>query len=128
MFKPSVLKPVSYVALVCCILGLLITLLAIIGLHSDFRFYLMMISWAMLLYSSYLAIKLSSYELYEEDMRKMGYLVYGIIVLFVLFMFFNLSLGILAAFYIMITLHNRKKGFDAWINEQNQQATEIMES
>jgi len=83
--------------------------------------YIMAISWALLLYSSYLGIKLSKYELYDEDFKRLGISVYGIIVLFILFSFFNIGLGIIAACYIAFRLHMQKSGMDTWIKENQGQ-------
>jgi hypothetical protein len=83
--------------------------------------YIMAISWALLLYSSYLGIKLSKYELYDEDFKRLGISVYGIIVLFILFSFFNIGLGIIPACYITFRLHMQKSGMDTWAKENQGQ-------
>ncbi len=119
MFKPAVLKIVSYIALVCCLLGVLLTILEL-NITGKFTFYLIMLSWILLLYSSFLSIKLSSYELYEEDVKKLGYNVYGILILFILFLLLHISMGILPAGFIALRLHNQKKGMDAWMSEKNE--------
>jgi hypothetical protein len=117
MFKPSTLKIVSYIALVCSVLGVLLAIAERAAVNS-WTIYLTMISWGLLIYSSYLGTKLSTYELYDEDRKKLGYYIYGILVLFVLFLLFNLSLGILAAIFLAISLHNQKTGFDKWMKEK----------
>ncbi|MES2060910.1 MAG: hypothetical protein V4456_03265 [Bacteroidota bacterium] len=117
MFKPKTLKTASYIALICCILGIII-LLFNLTIQNNYMLYLMIISWAMLLYSSFLGIKLSGYELYDEDRKRLGWCLYGVMILFVLFVLFNFSLGILPAIFIAITLHNQKKGFDSWMKEK----------
>jgi predicted membrane channel-forming protein YqfA (hemolysin III family) len=116
MFKPQTLKTASYIALVCCILGTIFDLI-LIASYNQFQSYISLISWALLLYSSYLSIMLTKHDLYEEDFKRMGYYIYGILVLFVLFLIFNLSAGILPAAYIAYTLHIRKRGFDSYMNE-----------
>ncbi|HMG10496.1 MAG TPA: hypothetical protein VK609_18420 [Mucilaginibacter sp.] len=119
MFKPSILKTIAYIALVCCALGILFTIFEATVYHS-WRSYLNIISWALLLYSSFLATRLSTYDLYEEDMKKLGLYIYGILVLFVLFLILNLSLGILPAIFLAIGLHNQKTGFDSWMKESKE--------
>jgi len=96
---------------------MILSLLAL-TIQNDFRVYLAILSWAMLLYSSFLGIKLSGYELYDEDRKRLGYCLYGIVILFFLFIFFNFSLGALPAIFIAITLHNQKRGFDTWMKEK----------
>lgn len=118
MFKPSTLKTLSYIALACCSLSLLLAVYTAVA-FGQWQMYLSVISWSLLIYSSYLGTKLSTYELYDEDLKKLGYYIYGILLLFVLFLCLNLSLGILAAIFLAITLHNQKTGFDSWMREKN---------
>jgi hypothetical protein len=118
MFKPSTLKTVSYIALVCCSLSLLLAIYGAVVV-GQWQMYLSIVSWALLIYSSYLGTKLATYELYDEDIKKLGYYIYGILVVFVLFLCFNISLGVLLAIFLAITLHNQKTGFDSWMREKN---------
>jgi len=74
----------------------------------------------LLTYSSWLGTKLSGYELYDEDMKKLGYYIYGILVLFVLYLVVNLSLGVLPAIFLAISLHNQKSGSDSWMKENKE--------
>ncbi|MBD1365252.1 hypothetical protein IDJ77_15660 [Mucilaginibacter sp. ZT4R22] len=119
MFKPSTLKTVSYIALVCCSLGVLFAILIAV-IEPAFRSYISILSWSLLVYSSWLATKLSGYELYEEDLKSLGYYVYGILILFVLYLVVNLSLGILPAIFLAVKLHNQKTGFDSWMKEKEE--------
>lgn len=117
MFRPSTLKTISYIALVCSVLGVLIAIVET-RIISSWTIYASIISWGLLVYSSYLGTKLATYDLYEEDLKKLGYYVYGILILFVLFLLFNLSLGILVAIFLTIGLHIQKTGLDKWMREQ----------
>jgi ABC-type phosphate transport system permease subunit len=117
MLKPSTLKTVSYIALVCCSLGVLFAILIALA-QPDFRSYLSILSWALLIYSSWLATRLSGYELYDEDLKSLGYYIYGILILFVLYLVVNISLGILPAIFLAVKLHNQKTGFDSWMREK----------
>ena len=119
MFKPALLKNLSYIALVCCSVGILLAIYESI-IYSSWIFYLSTLSWILLCYSSFLGTKLSTYELYDEDMKRLGIYIYGIIALFIVFFFFNFSLGFLPAVFLAITLHNQKKGFDTWMKEKEQ--------
>lgn len=124
MFKPSTLKTVSYIALVCCSLGVLFAILVSLA-APDYRSYLSILSWALLIYSSWLAVRLSGYELYEEDRKSLGYYVYGIVILFLLYLAVNISLGILPAIFLAIKLHTQKTGLDSWMREQEELATPV---
>nr|WP_294943706.1 hypothetical protein [uncultured Mucilaginibacter sp.] len=119
MFKPSTLKTASYIALVCCSLGVLFAIL-IAFIETGFRSYISVLSWSLLIYSSWLATKLSAYELYEEDRKSLGYYVYGILILFVLYLVISISLGILPAIFLAIKLHNQKTGLDSWMREKEE--------
>ncbi|OOQ59285.1 hypothetical protein [Mucilaginibacter pedocola] len=125
MLKPSTLKTVSYIALVCCVLGVILAILVAL-VEPDFRAYLSIISWALLIYSSWLATRLSTYDLYDEDRKELGYCVYGILVLFVLYLSVNISLGIIAAVYVTVRLHNQKRGLQAWMEEQAAAAAAVV--
>ena len=118
MFKPSVLKAVSYIALVCCAISLLFSLYQA---QKHGIMYVMAVSWAALLYSSYLGTRLAGYDLYEADIKRLGISVYGIVILFLLFSFLNIGIGIIPALYITFRLHMQKSGMDQWVSEQKEQ-------
>lgn len=124
MLKPSLFKTLSYISLVCCILGILVTVYAA-ALSGHFMFYIIAFSWLLLAYSSYLGTKLAGYELYEEDMRRLGYYIYGTLILFVLFIFINLTIGIVPAAFIAFKLHNQKRILDEWARENKAQESSL---
>ena len=126
MFKPSTLKTLSYIALVCCSLGTLLAILIAV-FAPGFREFISMLSWSLLIYSSWLATRLSVYDLYDEDRKILGYYVCGILVLFVLYLVISLSLGILPAIFLAVKLHNQKTGLDSWMRDQEAAATVVTE-
>lgn len=121
MYKPSTLRTVAYVALVCCILGTIISLLAI-AYNGSWQLYVCTASWLLLCYSSFLGIRLATYDLYDDDFKRLGYYLYGILVLFVLFLCFSFFLGIFAAFYVAFQLHVQKTNMSSWMKEQAEKA------
>lgn len=121
MFQKQTLKAFSIVAIVLSAIGLLLSILGtFLGEGSGsitFGFILGIISWGILLYSGIIATQLcSSYQLYEEQYKKVGYCVYAIIVTFVLFLFVGLVLGIVLSFIIFGTLWALKSNMDDYAN------------
>jgi hypothetical protein len=119
MLKPSVLKTISYIAMACCLLCTLFEVYEAYVIRT-WILYLMTVSWILLAYASYLGTKLATYDLYEEDRKKLGLYIYGILALFVVFLFFNFAIGILPAIFLAIKLHNQKSGFDSWMRENSE--------
>ena len=121
MFQKQTLKAFSIVAIVLSAVGLLLsivgTLIGETAGTSTLAFILGIISWSILLWSSIIATQLcSSYKLYEEQYKKVGYCVYAIIVTFVLFLFVGLVLGIVLSIIIIGTLWSLKSNLDDWAN------------
>ena len=84
---------------------------------GTFAFILGIISWSILLWSGIIATRLcTSYKLYEEQYKKVGYCVYAIIITFVLFLFVGLVLGIVLSIIIIGTLWSLKSNLDDWAN------------
>jgi len=121
MFQKQTLKALSIVAIVLSAVGLLLSVLgAVMGQTAGtgtLAFILGIISWSILLWASIIATQLcSSYKLYEEQYKKVGYCVYAIIVTFVLFLFVGLVLGIVLSIIIIGTLWSLKSNLDDWAN------------
>jgi hypothetical protein len=121
MFQKQTLKAFSIVAIVLSAVGLLLSILGTVmgeaAGTSTLAFILGIISWSILLWSGIIATQLcSSYKLYEEQYKKVGYCVYAIIVTFVLFLFVGLVLGIVLSVIIIGTLWSLKSNLDDWAN------------
>jgi hypothetical protein len=119
MFKPSTLRIIAIIALVCCAINLAFSL------YKAQKFgtmYIMAISWTLLLYSSYLGLRLAKYDLYDEDFKRLGISLYAIVLLSFLFSFLNIGLGIIPACYLAFRLHLQKSGMDKWISENKGQS------
>jgi hypothetical protein len=121
MFQKQILKAFSIVAIVLSVIGLLLSILGTFlgegGGSISFAFILGIVSWSILLWSGIIATQLcSSYQLYAEQYKKVGYCVYAIIVTFVLFLFVGLVLGIVLSIIIFGTLWSLKSNLDDWAN------------
>jgi|AntRauTorckE5430_2_1112549.scaffolds.fasta_scaffold51623_2 hypothetical protein len=115
MFKPKVLKFFSIVAIVICVTATLISL--VIAVMEGGMIYLSALSWAVLGYASYCAMKLTGYDIYEEDMRKIGWSVYLLFVVFVLFLFVGAFIGPVVAIIVASRLHFQKTTNEKWVKQ-----------
>ena len=120
MFQKQTLKIASAISIVLCAIGLLISVFGAFfienGETSAIAFFLGIISWSLLLWSSVIAYKLciGNYDLYESHYRKVGYCVYAIVVTFILFLWVGLVLGIVLSLIIFGTLRSLKRNLDDW--------------
>lgn len=123
MFKPKTLKVMAVVAIVICILSTLLSLL--LAVPKGGMAYLSVISWAILTYASYCAMKLSGYDLYESDMKKLGWSICILFVIFVAFLFVGLSLGPIIALVVTARLHFQRTTLEEWMRDNAQNQSEL---
>ena len=118
MFEKKTVKAFSIVAIVLSVLGLLLSLLATLVIHGGkgtLAFLVGIISWALLLWASIIGYQLcSSYQLYEEEYKKVGLRIYAIIIAFILFFFVGLVLGLFISVVLLSTLWALKSNYDDW--------------
>ncbi len=117
MFARKTLKILSIVAIAVCGLGVLLGLL--VALTVDKMGYLQVLSWLLLGYASYCAMKLTGYDIYEEDLTKIGWSIYALFVIFILFLFIGLSLGPIIALVITARLHFQKTSIESWMRDNS---------
>ncbi|KAB7727358.1 hypothetical protein F5984_22300 [Rudanella paleaurantiibacter] len=118
MFKPKTLRALSVVAIIICIFSALLSLVIAIG--ESGMAYVAVCSWATLAYASYCAMKLSGYDIYESDLRKLGWSIYILFAIFIAFLFIGLSVGPLIALAITARLHFQKTTLEEWMRENPQ--------
>ena len=120
MFQKKTVKAFSIVAIVLSSLGILFSFIATLVVQSSFgtlAFIIGIISWAILLWASIIGYKLcSSYELYDEEYKKVGIRIYAIIIAFVLFFFAGIIAGLAISVILLSTLWALKKNYDEWDN------------
>lgn len=119
MFQQKTVKSFSIVAIILSALGLLFSILGtffIQGSSATFSFFIGIISWAILLWASVIGYQLcgSSYNLYEDEYKKIGIRIYLIIAAFVLFFFVGLVIGLVLSVILLGTLWGLKSGYDEW--------------
>ena len=114
MFNPKTIKVFSIVAIVLSATGLLLSI--ILTKQASGLFFLGIISWAILLWASYIGFRLSSYKLYDDEYKKVGIRIYLIIAAFVLFLFVGLILGLVISVILLSSLWALKSNYDDWDN------------
>jgi len=99
-------------------IGLILSIIGAVYVEaSALIFGLGIASWLILLWASILGYKLcSSYNLYEEEYKKVGIRIYAIIVAFILFFFIGLVVGLVLSVVILGTLWGLKRNYDEWDN------------
>ncbi|NBA88773.1 hypothetical protein GVN16_23565 [Emticicia sp. CRIBPO] len=115
MFEAKTLKILSIVAIVICVLGSILSL-GLGFLSGKLLGYLPVLSWAVLAYASYCAMKLTGYDIYEEDLKKIGWSIYVLFAVFVLFIFVGLSIGPVLAIVMAARLHFQKSTIEEWMS------------
>ncbi len=120
MFEKKTVKVFSIIAIALSSLGLLLSVLGTLliqGGSATFAFFMGIVSWAILLWASIIGYKLcSSYKLYDDEYKKVGFRIYAIIVAFILFFFVGIVAGLAISVILLSTLWGLKRNYDEWDN------------
>jgi hypothetical protein len=112
MFQPKTIKTVSIVAICLCIVGLLLSLFlikySVVGAVAG------IVSWGLLTWAGIISYKLCSYKLYEEEYKKVGIVVYSIIVASLIFLFIGLVIGGIISVILLARVWSLKRNYDEW--------------
>lgn len=108
----------AIIAIVICCISALLSL--VIALTQTASYYLAVASWVTLTYASYCAMKLTGYDIYESDMRKLGWNIYLLFAIFISFLFIGLSVGPLIALAVTARLHFQRTTLEEWMRENAQ--------
>ena len=118
MFKQKTVKRFSIVAIVLSIIGLLISIVGSFILTQagySIAFFMGIVSWGLLLWASIIGFQLcNSYNLYEDEYKKVGIRIYLILVAFLLFFFVGLVIGLVLSVALLSTLWALKRNYDDW--------------
>jgi hypothetical protein len=125
MFQKQTIKALTTISL---ILNALFLVYNIIGagsilaapLRISFGFYLSIVSAAILLWASIIAVRLSAYKVNEELYKKIGIRAYAIPLALLLTIFVDLRLGVLASIAALAVLFILKRNLDEWYNNQSE--------
>lgn len=112
MYKPTTLRVAAIMAMLLSVLGLLVSLF--LARHSG-MFLLGVLSWAFLLWASYLGYQLAGYQLYPAEYKKVGIRIYLIIAAFGLFMVVGIVVGLGLSVVLLATLWGLKRNYDDWV-------------
>jgi ABC-type transport system involved in cytochrome c biogenesis permease subunit len=113
MFTPRALKIAAILAMALSVIGLLLSLL-LVGKSGSFI--MGIVSWSLLIWASYIGFQLSSYKLYEDEYKKVGFRIYAIIAAFIAFLTFGFIIGMILAVVLLASLWGLKKNYDEWVN------------
>ena len=116
MFQPKIIRAFAIAAITLSAIGLLISILLALKGHA--LLYMGVLSWGLLLWASWIGLKLSSYKLYPEEYKKIAIRIYLIIGAFFLFFFVGLMIGFILSVILLATLWGLKRNYDDWA-EQN---------
>jgi len=118
MFQPKVIRACSVLAMIVSVLGLVASgvLMPQAGVIST----LGMFSWALLLWASFLAFRLSSYPLHPHDLKKLAIRVYLILAAFAVFLTLGVVLGLVFSVAMLAALWGMKRNYDEWTEQTGQ--------
>ncbi|MCB2379526.1 hypothetical protein LGH70_18155 [Hymenobacter sp. BT635] len=111
MFKPGTLRIFAILAMLLSVAGLLLSLLLV---KQSGSFLLPIISWALMLWASFLGFRLAAYKLYAEEYKKVGIRIYAISLAFIAFLTVGLMLGFVLSLGILGSLWGLKRNYDEW--------------
>ncbi|GAB2622603.1 hypothetical protein GCM10027035_18010 [Emticicia sediminis] len=114
MFKRTTLKLLSKIAIGICILSAILSLIITLMEGGTKMAFLPLLSWAILAYASYCAMKLTGYDIYEEDLKGIGWSIYILFLIFVLFLLVGVSASPIIAIIVAGRLHWQKNSIEEW--------------
>ncbi|NVO86095.1 hypothetical protein [Hymenobacter terrestris] len=121
MFKPATIKVFSIFAIILSVVGLLISIL--LTQQYGPAFFVGITTWLIFLWASYIGFRLSAYKLQDEEHKKVGVRIYLIILSFIAYLVFGLTIGPILSVVLLATLWGLKRNYDDW-NEKFPTVTE----
>jgi hypothetical protein len=116
MFQPKTIRLFSIAAIVLAIIGLLLSLIlikySVVGAVAG------IISWGLLTWAAVISYMLCSYKLFEEEYKKVGVVVYGILIASVIFLFIGLVIGGIISIILLARVWSLKRNYDEWPKEE----------
>jgi hypothetical protein len=116
MFQPKTIRLFSIAAIALAIVGLLLSLIlikySVVGAVAG------IVSWGLLTWAAIISYKLCSYKLYEEEYKKVGVVVFCIIIASIIFLFIGLVIGGIISIILLARVWSLKRNYDEWTNEQ----------
>jgi hypothetical protein len=116
LFQPKTIRLFSIAAIALAIVGLLLSLIlikySVVGAVAG------IVSWGLLTWAAIISYKLCSYKLYEEEYKKVGIVVFCIIIASIIFLFIGLVIGGIISIILLARVWSLKRNYDEWTNEQ----------
>lgn len=110
MFTASLVRVLSFVALVVCLAGGALQIFA--ALKVSPVYYLGLVSWVLLIWASYLGIRMGSYKLYPGEYRKLALRIILVIVAAGIGLITGYVTGLIIAVIIWASLWSLKRNYD----------------
>ncbi|WP_374949757.1 hypothetical protein [Mucilaginibacter sp.] len=111
MFKPATLRVISYITLVISLLGFGYSLYTALP-ANNWQDYITPLSWLLMVVASYQAIKAVKRHQYADNFKIIGWYIYVILLLVVLFAVINLSVGLIPGIFLAFGLVNKNRDID----------------
>ncbi|MBD1394536.1 hypothetical protein [Mucilaginibacter glaciei] len=111
MFKPATLLVIAIICLVLSVLGFGYWMYVLYP-SKDWRDYFTPVSSLLMALASYQAIKAVRRHQYANNFKVIGWYIYVILVLVVLFAVVNLSVGLFPGFFLAFGLINKNRDID----------------
>jgi hypothetical protein len=116
MFQPKTIRSFAIAAIALAIVGLLLSLVLIkyslVGAVAG------IVSWGLLSWAGIISYKLTFYKLYEEEYKKVGIVVYCIIIASIIFLFIGLVIGGIISIILLARVWSLKRNYDEWDNDK----------
>jgi hypothetical protein len=112
MFKPNAIRAVAIIAIILCGLGLSFSAWLT---FKSFAAIFSCVSWAILLWASYLGFRLASYKLQENEFKQVALRIYLIIGAALVSAFTGVLIGIVISVILLATLYSLKSNYDSWV-------------
>ena len=114
MYNPRNIKIASVIAIIVSSICFLLSLIFMNEVNGTNI--ISAVSWGILIWASILGYKLSSYNLYEEEYKKVAIRVYLIIFLFIIFILVGIVIGAVLSIILLSSLWSLKRNYDEWEN------------
>jgi hypothetical protein len=117
MFKPATLKIITYICFVGSIAGLVYTSYYAYP-FKNWEDYSIPLSWFFLALSAYWALRIIQRYTYATNLQTVGWYIYLIFLLMILFVAIKLSVGVIPVLFLAFGLNNRNVAINEKIKKE----------
>ena len=117
MFLPKTIRVFSVAAIILSVAGVALSILFLSNTRLSLIFGI--ISWSLLLWASIIGYKLSYYKLYDNEYKKVGSIIYLILISFVVFLFVGIMIGFIISVILLSSVWGIKRNYDEWVSSHS---------